>query len=172
MFRGFGRALEGGSGEGIQSGRNRFFEGLGGGSWEGKNQRNPMKGSLILSLRVGAGKGVWSGRGARKACPGHSFVKISPPQRPHPKRRLMDASQGRPKVARGMGVGGGRDRGRRSQEGHGGHRKRCGRVRMAIKVCPGFGFVRFAARCLISRASSRTLRGSQKVARTIGKARI
>ena len=63
MFRGFGRALEGGSGEGIQSGRNRFFDGLGGGSWEGKNQRNPMKGSLILSLRVGAGKGVWSSSG-------------------------------------------------------------------------------------------------------------
>ena len=63
MFRGFGRALEGRSGEGIQSGRNRFFDGLGGGSWEGKNQRNPMKGSLILSLRVGAGKGVWSSSG-------------------------------------------------------------------------------------------------------------
>ena len=63
MFRGFGRALEGGSRAGIPGGRSRFFEGRGGGSWEGKNQRKPMKGSLFLSLRVGAGKGVWSSTG-------------------------------------------------------------------------------------------------------------
>ena len=84
MFRGFGRGLEGGSGEGIQSGRNRFFDGLGGGSWEGKNQRNPMKGSLILSLRVGADKRDWALKSDRNVCTGYIFVKILSPQKRGP----------------------------------------------------------------------------------------
>ena len=189
-----------------------------------------MAGALFLSLRVRAGKGVWSGRGARKACPGHSFVNILSPKDPPkkeargslqkwsggrgsgeggagggapkkgiegtgsdadvhewlqkyalaivllnfcpPKAPPKGSSRRLPKVVRGEGVGGGRDRGRRSQEGYRGHRKRFGRVRMATKVCPGCSFVRFAARCLFSRARSRVRRGSQKVARTIGKARF
>ena len=60
-----------------------------------------MAGALFLSLRVGAGKGVWSGRGARKACPGHSFVKILSPKDPPQKKK--GGSRRRPKVARGRG---------------------------------------------------------------------
>ena len=54
-----------------------------------------MAGALFLSLRVRAGKGVWSGRGARKACPGHSFVKILPPKDP-PKKEARGGFQKRP----------------------------------------------------------------------------
>ena len=64
-----------------------------------------MKGSLFLSLRVGAGKGVWSGRGARIVCPGYSFVKILPPQDP-PKKEARGGLQ------KGSGGGG---RGREGQ---------------------------------------------------------
>ena len=60
-----------------------------------------MAGALFLSLRVRAGKGVWSGRGARKACPGHSFVKILSPKDP-PKK---GGSRRPPKVVRGRGPG-------------------------------------------------------------------
>ena len=131
-----------------------------------------------MSLREGAGKGVWSGREARKVCPGYSFVTILSPPKP-PKKKARGGLQKRPggggrppqkggsrrppKGVRGRGSGEGGDRGRRFHEGHGRLRKRFGRARKAIKVCPGYSFVQFAARCLFSRAGSRVLRGSQKV---------
>ena len=142
----------------------RFLEGRGEGSWEGKNQRKSMKGSLFLSLRVGADKRDWALKSDRNVCTGYIFVKILSP----PKKEARGGFQ------KGPGGGG---RGREGQgeglrKGHGGHRKRFGRARMATKACPGHGFVRFAARCLFSGARSRVRRGGQKVAKTIGKARF
>ena len=39
-------------------------------------------GQVDLHLREGAGKGVWSGRKARKVCPGYGFVTILTPPKP------------------------------------------------------------------------------------------
>ena len=63
-----------------------------------------MAGALSLSLRAGAGKGVWSGSGARKACPGCSFVKILPPKDP-PKKEARGGFQ-KWSGGRGSGEGG------------------------------------------------------------------
>ena len=123
-----------------------------------------MAGALFLSLRVSAGKGVWSGRGARKVCPGYSFVKILSPKDP-PKKEARGGFQ-KGSGRRGSGEGG--TGGEAPKKGIEGTRKRCGRVRKAIQVCPGYTFVRFAARCLFSRARSRVFRGSQQVAKAIG----
>ena len=68
-----------------------------------------MKGSLFLSLRVGADKRDWALKSGRNVCTGYIFVKILSPQKEGP-RRL-------PKGARGRGPGEGEDRGRRFHEG-------------------------------------------------------
>ena len=65
-----------------------------------------MAGALFLSLRVRAGKGVWSGRGARKACPGHSFVKILSPKDPPPKKKEARGGFQKWSGGRGSGEGG------------------------------------------------------------------
>ena len=75
------------------------MEGRGEGSWEGKNQRKSMKGSLFLSLRVSADKRDWALKSGRNVCTGYIFVKILSP----PKRRPAEASKRGP----GEGAGGG-----------------------------------------------------------------
>ena len=58
-----------------------------------------MKGSLFLSLRVGADKRDWALKSGRNVCTGYIFVKILSP----PKRRPAEASKRGP----GEGAGGG-----------------------------------------------------------------
>ena len=69
MFRGFGRALEGGSRAGGPGGKPPFLKGRGEGSWEGKNQRKSMSWGIVFEPSGGRWKGGLERQGGEKSMP-------------------------------------------------------------------------------------------------------